>query len=36
MTAGETLDSVCESCHLKFWYPGEKIPVLPDQAPEID
>lgn len=36
MSAGETLDEVCESCHLKFWYPGQKIPVLPDQAPEID
>ena len=36
MSAGETLDSVCESCHLKFWYPGQKIPPLPDQAPEIN
>ena len=36
MTAGETLDSVCESCHLKFWYPGQKIPPLPDQAPETN
>jgi cytochrome c556 len=36
MTAGEALDGVCESCHLKFWYPGQKIPLLPDQAPEID
>lgn len=34
MTAGETLDEVCESCHLKFWYPGQNIPALPDQAPE--
>lgn len=34
MTAGETLDEVCESCHLKFWYPGQNIPPLPDQAPE--
>lgn len=34
MTAGETLDTVCESCHLKFWYPGQNIPSLPDQAPE--
>ena len=36
MSAGETLDEVCESCHLKFWYPGQKIPPLPDQAPETD
>jgi hypothetical protein len=36
MNAGETLDTVCESCHLKFWYPGQKIPLLPDQAPETN
>jgi hypothetical protein len=34
--AGDTLDSVCEGCHLKFWYPGQKIPLFPDQAPEVD
>jgi hypothetical protein len=34
--AGETMDRVCEGCHLKFWYPGQKIPAFPDQAPEID
>jgi hypothetical protein len=34
LDAGETLDQVCESCHLKFWYPGQQIPALPDQAPE--
>jgi len=33
--AGETLDLVCEGCHLKFWYPGQKIPAFPDQAPEL-
>ena len=22
--AGATIDSACESCHLVFWYPGEK------------
>ena len=32
--AGDTLDRVCEGCHLKFWYPGQKIPLFPDQAPE--
>jgi hypothetical protein len=36
MTAGETLDTVCESCHLKFWYPGQQIPSFPDQAPETN
>ena len=36
MSAGETLDEVCESCHLKFWYPGQQIPALPDQAPETN
>lgn len=34
MDAGETMDEVCEGCHLKFWYPGQKIPAFPDQAPE--
>ncbi len=32
--AGDTMDQVCEGCHLKFWYPGQKIPLFPDQAPE--
>jgi hypothetical protein len=22
--AGNTLDQVCEGCHLKFWYPPQK------------
>jgi hypothetical protein len=35
VAAGEVLDEVCESCHLKFWYPGQKIPSFPDEAPEI-
>lgn len=34
--AGDTLDQVCEGCHLQFWYPGQKIPAFPDQAPEVD
>lgn len=34
--AGDTMDQVCESCHLEFWYPGQKIPQFPDQAPEVD
>jgi hypothetical protein len=35
MEAGATLDEVCESCHLKFWYPGQKIPRFPDETTEI-
>ena len=27
--AGDTLDQVCEKCHLTFWYPGQKIPDFP-------
>lgn len=27
--AGDTLDQVCEKCHLTFWYPGQKIPAFP-------
>lgn len=34
--AGDTMDQVCEGCHLQFWYPGQKIPLFPDQAPEED
>jgi hypothetical protein len=29
MTAGATMDEVCESCHLTFWYPNQVIPDLP-------
>jgi hypothetical protein len=36
LEAGATMDNVCEGCHLKFWYPGQKIPLFPDQAPEED
>lgn len=34
LDAGEVMDQVCEGCHLKFWYPGQVIPPLPDPAPE--
>jgi hypothetical protein len=34
LDAGDTMDQVCEGCHLKFWYPGQKIPLFPGQAPE--
>jgi len=33
--AGEVMDQVCESCHLKFWYPGQQIPAFDNQAPEV-
>jgi len=29
MAAGATMDNVCESCHLTFWYPNQVIPELP-------
>jgi hypothetical protein len=29
MNAGAAMDSVCESCHLTFWYPNQVIPPLP-------
>jgi hypothetical protein len=35
LDAGDTMDQVCEGCHLKFWYPGQKIFVFPEQAPEV-
>jgi hypothetical protein len=35
MNAGAALDEVCEGCHLKFWYPGQRIPRFKDEAPEI-
>jgi len=34
LDAGDTMDQVCEGCHLKFWYPGQRIPPFPEQAPE--
>jgi cytochrome c556 len=30
--AGGKLDKVCESCHLEYWYPGDKKAVLEDEA----
>lgn len=26
---GGKLDHVCESCHARFWYPGERLPEFP-------
>jgi hypothetical protein len=31
MNAGAAMDGVCESCHLKFWYPHQVIPELPPE-----
>ncbi len=30
VTVGGNIDGVCEACHLQFWYPGQKIPVYPE------
>lgn len=27
--AGGVIDHACESCHARFWYPGERTPVFP-------
>lgn len=27
LTSGETLDTACENCHLKYWYPPGKAPA---------
>jgi cytochrome c556 len=26
MAAGELIENACESCHLRYWYPGQVIP----------
>jgi len=28
---GETLDKACESCHLEYWYPGDRKAVEDDE-----
>jgi hypothetical protein len=30
---GEDLDKACENCHRAYWYPNEKIPDFPSDAP---
>jgi hypothetical protein len=32
VTAGGTLDEVCESCHMNFWYPNQVIPPFPTKG----
>jgi hypothetical protein len=27
LAAGERLDTACENCHLKYWYPPGKAPL---------
>ena len=27
---GETIERACEHCHMRYWYPNEKVPVFPD------
>ena len=29
LETGETMDEVCEGCHLTFWYPDQVIPPPP-------
>ena len=29
VSAGGTIDQICEGCHLQFWYPNQVIPSLP-------
>lgn len=30
LDVGEQMDTVCESCHMTFWYPNQKIPEFPN------
>jgi hypothetical protein len=32
---GDTIDKACESCHLEYWYPGDKKAVLEDQRKSV-
>ena len=32
LAAGSDIDKTCESCHLAFWYPGDREAVLKDRA----
>jgi cytochrome c556 len=29
MDAGEKIDTACENCHLRYWYPNQVIPPVP-------
>ena len=30
--SGEKIDHACESCHLVYWYPNQKLPGIPHSA----
>ncbi len=32
---GSEIDEACESCHLEYWYPGDKPAVLADQQKRV-
>jgi hypothetical protein len=32
---GDKIDKACESCHLEYWYPGDKKAVLEDQQKHV-
>jgi formate-dependent nitrite reductase cytochrome c552 subunit len=32
---GSRLDKACETCHLEYWYPGDKKYVLQDEAKRV-
>ena len=32
---GNRVDQACESCHLEYWYPGDKAAVLADQQKRV-
>ena len=32
---GSDIDKACESCHLEFWYPGDRQAVLADQKKKV-
>ena len=33
--AGSEIDKACESCHLEYWYPGDRAAVLADQEKKV-
>jgi hypothetical protein len=32
---GDKIDKACESCHLEYWYPGDKEVVLENQRKTV-
>jgi hypothetical protein len=33
--AGTEIDNACESCHLEYWYPGDRAAVIADQQKKV-